>query len=127
MLELKELYKNEKEFIVRFQYQVDQDIVELKASNWFGLEEMFLNGRPIKRTYNFSPISDHSIKLSNGHKCRFQLFVDPTNNQVVCRVYKKGKLLARLTQHQQTQYTTNKFINGALMIIGIISLALFIL
>ncbi len=112
---------------MRFQYQVDQDTVELKASNWFGLEELFLNGQPVKRTYNFSPFSDHSIRLSNGHNCRFQLFVDPSNNEVVCRVYKKDKLLARLTHHKRTQNTAHNIINGVLIVIGIISLALFTL
>lgn len=110
---------------MRFQYQVDQDIIELKASNWFGLEEVFLNGQSVIKTYNFSPFSNHKVKLTNGHNCRFQLFVDPTNNQVVCRVYKKEQLLARLTQHKKEQNTINKIINGVLILIGIGSIALF--
>ena len=106
---------------MRFQYQVDQDIIELKASNWFGIEELFLNGQSIKRVFNFSPSSDHRIKLSNGHNCRFQIFVDPTNNKVVCRVYKKDQLLARLTHNPKKQDTVTRIINGVLIVIGIVA------
>ncbi|MBM7074270.1 hypothetical protein JQC92_19950 [Shewanella sp. 202IG2-18] len=110
---------------MRFQYQVDQDIVELKASNWFGMEELFLNGQSVKKVFNFSPSSDHKIKLSNGHNCRFQMFVDPTHNNVVCRVYKKDQLLARLTQNQNKQDTVNRIVNCALIAIGLGFIALF--
>ena len=109
---------------MRFVYQVDQDFIELKASNWIGSEMLFVNGQLIQKRFNFSPSSNHQITLSNGLCCRFQVFIDPTHEQLVCRIYKQNELLARLVQHKSRQTLIHKYINGFLCILSLIALAL---
>ncbi len=88
--------------MVCFKYQVDQDDIELQTSSWSGLERLLFNGQVISSRLNFNPFSNHDISLSNGQKCRFQLLVDPSSQQLICRIYKKEQLLASLKQGNKT-------------------------
>ncbi|MGB0895108.1 MAG: hypothetical protein ACPGUD_11940 [Parashewanella sp.] len=112
--------------MVRFQYQVDQDTIELQASHWLGLERLLVNGQLVKNHFNFAPLSKHKIKLSNGHFCRLHLLIDPQTQRLVCRIYKKEKLLASLKQGKGNQAQERKKLNAALIISMIIlGLAIF--
>ncbi|RJY06464.1 hypothetical protein D5R81_17705 [Parashewanella spongiae] len=103
--------------MVRFKYQVDQDDIELQTSSWSGMERLLFNGKVISSRLNFNPFSNHDIALSNGHKCRFQLLVDPSSQQLICRIYKKEQLVASLKQSKKSYSKNLKYLQYGLLFI----------
>jgi len=93
--------------MVRFSYDVNQHLVELQASDWTGMEQLYVNGQVVSRKFSFSPQSEHRFRLSNGEYCRCQLISDATCGQTLCRIYRQDKLIASL-KHVEA----NKFYYG---------------
>ncbi|RLV58389.1 hypothetical protein D5018_17535 [Parashewanella curva] len=106
--------------MVRFQYQIDQDTVELQACNWFGMERLIVNGEQVAKRININNSSSHHFQLSSGKHCRFQMFVDPVSDLLICRIYKNETLLASLKQGRQNRAREHKKLNTALIILVII-------
>ncbi|MEI6860143.1 MAG: hypothetical protein V5788_10310 [Shewanella sp.] len=84
--------------MVTFRYDLNQDVIELQASNWCGLEQVFINGKRVSRKLNFSQDSEHNIQLNDGKPCRFQLFIDPDSEEMICRVYRSNSLVTSINQ-----------------------------
>ncbi|MGG7093579.1 hypothetical protein ACN0IJ_08015 [Shewanella indica] len=87
--------------MLRFGYEVEQQKVELQASNWNGFERLFVDGKMVSSKFNLGLKSEHSFELRNGARCRMQLLVDPTTELTICRIYKCNRLLASLKQGKQ--------------------------
>ncbi|MCL1126794.1 hypothetical protein [Shewanella surugensis] len=102
--------------MVKFQYDVDQQLVEIKASNWCGLEQIFLDGKCVSRKINFSQHSEHSIQLKNGDLTNFRLFLDPTTKALVCHIYDKNQLIISLTQAQYEVIRCRRFIQEFILV-----------
>lgn len=98
--------------MVTFKYDLNQDVVELQASNWCGLEQVFINGKMVSRKLNFSQNSEHKIKLNDGNPCRFQLLIDPTSEQMVCRIYKKNNLVTSIKQGKENLLQSRKLLQN---------------
>lgn len=84
--------------MVCFKYSLNQDAVELQASNWNGIERVFVNGEMVSSKLNFAGQSEHTVALKDGHRAKFQLLIDPQTEEIMCRIYKKGVLIASLKQ-----------------------------
>ncbi|WP_133407127.1 hypothetical protein [Parashewanella tropica] len=113
--------------MVRFQYQVDQDSVELQASNWFGMERLIVNGEQVTQKININNTSSHQFKLSNGKNCRFQMFVDPITEGLVCRIYKNEQLVTSLKQTKTSLKSSQKKLQLGLLLTGFISILFFLI
>jgi len=71
--------------MVSFKYELGKDSLELQASDWSGLERVYINGQMVSRKLNFSHQSEHLIKLKDGGQCLCKLFIDPFTNELTCR------------------------------------------
>ena len=87
--------------MVTFRYDLNQDVIDLQASNWCGLEQVFVNGKRVSRKLNFGHNSEHNIQLNDGNPCRFQLLIDPTSEEMICRIYKSNRLITCIHQGKQ--------------------------
>ncbi|SQH76325.1 conserved protein of unknown function [Shewanella benthica] len=87
--------------MVTFRYDLNQDVIELQASNWCGLEQVFVNGKRVSRKLNFGQNSEHNIQLNDGNPCRFQLLIDPTSEEMICRIYKSNCLITSIHQGKE--------------------------
>lgn len=110
--------------MVCFKYDLNQDIVELKASNWNGFERLFINGEKVSSKFNFGPTSEHKVELTNGINCRFQLMIDPQTEQLMCRIYKQNKLVASLKQGSKNLLETRRLFSQTSAIVGSVVLLL---
>lgn len=84
--------------MITFKYQLNQNNIVLKVSNWCGLERVFVDGKLVSQKFNFGISSKHNVVLNNGKKCRLQLLIDSQTNLLSCRVYKQNNLVTTLRQ-----------------------------
>jgi hypothetical protein len=87
--------------MICFKYHLNQDSVELRASDWCGLERVFVNGQMVSSKLNFGQQSEHTVALKDGDPCRFQLMLDPQTEQLICRIYKQDRLIASLKEGKE--------------------------
>lgn len=106
--------------MVKFQYGVNQQLIEIKASNWCGLEQIYLDGKCVSRKINFSQQSEHCIQLKNGDPANFQLFLDPTTKALVCRIYDKDHLITSLKQTQHEVIRCKRFIQEFILVAALL-------
>jgi len=111
--------------MIKFIYHLNQDNIELQASNWCGLERVFINGKVVSRKFNFGLQSMHDVLLNNGNKCRFQLVVDPITELVSCRIYKQNKLITILQQGKKQLQQSQFLIETSFAIVGLCMLSLY--
>ncbi|MFQ6371709.1 hypothetical protein [Shewanella sp. YIC-542] len=90
--------------MVRFSYNVAQHLLELQASDWTGMERLYVDGELVSRKFSFSPQSEHRVRLHNGDSCRCQLLYDPNRAQTLCRIYHQGKLLTSLKHTEPSRF-----------------------
>lgn len=105
--------------MVCFKYDLNQNSVELKASNWSGFEQLFINGQRVSSKFNLGPTSEHNVKLSDGINCRFLLMIDPQTEQLMCRIYKQNKLVASLKQGSKNLLESQRLLSQSSLVIGI--------
>lgn len=102
--------------MVSFKYGLNQDLVELQASNWNGLERVFVNGEMVSKKLNFRRRSEHKIQLNNGLPCSFKLLICPQTDQLVCRIYKQNQLVASLKQGKRNLMQSQKYFYNSLLV-----------
>ncbi|WP_299794220.1 hypothetical protein [uncultured Shewanella sp.] len=113
--------------MVTFKYDLNQDVVELQASNWCGLERVFINGKMVSRKLNFSQNSEHRIRLTNGNPCRFQLLIDPITEQMVCRIYKRNNLVTSIKQGKENLLQSRKLLQNITIFVTLSALIFLLL
>lgn len=113
--------------MITFKYDLNQDIVELQASNWCGLEQVYINGKRVSRKLNFGQNSEHNIQLDDGNSCRFQLLIDPSSEQMVCRIYKRNNLVASIKQGKESLVQSRKSLQNLAIFFTLSSLLLLLL
>ena len=104
--------------MIRFTYHLNQDDIELQASNWCGLERVIVNGNIVSKKFNFGLQSIHDVILNNGKKCRFQLMIDPQTELLTCRIYKQNQLITILKQGKKQLVQSRWIIEAGLAILG---------
>lgn len=110
--------------MVSFKYELNQDSVELQASDWFGIERVFVNGQLVSRKFNFGPNSVHKVQLNDGHQCSFKLFIDPQTDELTCRIYKHNQLITSLKQGKNSLIQGQRLLQqGLLLGSGLVLLA----
>ncbi|MFV0594300.1 hypothetical protein [Shewanella sp.] len=102
--------------MVSFKYELNQDSVELQASDWFGIERVFVNGQMVSRKLNFGPNSVHKIQLKDGEDCSFKLFIDPQTDELTCRIYKHNQLITSLKQGKNSLIQGQKMLQQGLLL-----------
>lgn len=110
--------------MISFKHDFNQDLVELRASNWSGLEQVFVNGKRVSRKLNFGPKSEHQIKLQDGNPCKFQLFIDPSSEQMICRIYKQNRLITSIKQGKKNLMQSRQLLQTAIIFTAISSLGM---
>ncbi|ACA86987.1 hypothetical protein [Shewanella woodyi] len=113
--------------MVTFKYDLNQDIVELQASNWCGLEQVYINGKRVSRKLNFGQHSEHEVKLHDGNPCKFQLLIDPSSEQMVCRIYRKNNLVASIKQGKENLSQSRRSLQNWAIFFTLSSLLLLLL
>lgn len=111
--------------MIKFTYHLNQDNIELQASNWSGLERVFINGKVVSRKFNFGLQSMHDVLLNNGKKCRFQLIVDPQTELVSCRIYKQNQLVTILKQGKKQLQKSQFLIETSFVVLCIAMLSVY--
>ncbi|QYJ73870.1 MULTISPECIES: hypothetical protein [Shewanella] len=106
--------------MICFKYSLNQDSVELQASDWSGLERVYVNGEMVSSKLNFGGQSEHQVPLKDGNKAKFQLFIDPQTEEVMCRIYKKGQLVASLKQGQENLSRAQNLLWQSLLGVGML-------
>ncbi|QDF75715.1 MULTISPECIES: hypothetical protein [Shewanella] len=110
--------------MISFKYNFNQDLVELQASNWIGLEQVFVNGKRVSRKLNFGPKSEHQVKLHDGKPCKFQLFIDPNSDQMICRIYKHNRLIASIKQGKENLMQSRLMLQSVIILTAISALGM---
>ncbi|MCE9684774.1 hypothetical protein LZP73_00915 [Shewanella sp. AS16] len=100
--------------MVSFTYNLNSDLVEVQASDWNGLERVFINGSLVSRKLNFGPRSEHLIKYKDGHSYRFQLLLDPQTQELTCRIYRRELLVTSLKQGKEHLLRTQRYLQHSL-------------
>ncbi|WP_076413568.1 hypothetical protein [Shewanella sp. UCD-KL12] len=113
--------------MVTFKYDLNQDEVELQASNWSGLEQVFVNGKRVSRKLNFGQNSEHQVHLNDGKPCRFQLLIDPTSEEMICRIYKSNSLITSINQGKENLSQSRKLLQNLVIFTTLASLILLLL
>ncbi|QYK02736.1 hypothetical protein [Shewanella psychrotolerans] len=113
--------------MISFKHDFNQDLVELQASNWCGLEQVFVNGKRVSRKLNFGPKSEHQIKLHDGNPCKFQLFIDPNSEQMICRIYKKNHLITSIKQGKENLLHSRQLLQTVIIFTAISSLGMLLI
>ncbi|AQS35737.1 hypothetical protein Sps_00539 [Shewanella psychrophila] len=98
--------------MVTFRYDLNQDVIELQASNWCGLEQVYINGKRVSRKLNFGQNSEHNIQLNDGKPFRFQLFIDPTSEEMICRIYKSNSFITSINQGRENLVKSRKLLQN---------------
>ena len=102
-----------------FKYALNQDYIELQASNWCGLEQMYINGKRASRKLNFGLQSEHSLTLNDGKAAKLQLLLDPKTEQLTCKIYKQNNLVASLKQGKKELYRSRQLTQQGILAIGL--------
>ncbi|MCH1931366.1 hypothetical protein L9G16_14355 [Shewanella sp. A25] len=102
--------------MVSFKYELNNDSVELQASDWFGLERVFVNGQQVSSKLNFGPKSVHNICLNDGQQCSFKLFIDPQTDELTCRIYKHNQLITSLKQGKNNLIQGQRLLQHSLLL-----------
>ncbi|GGP38749.1 hypothetical protein [Shewanella saliphila] len=113
--------------MIKFSYLLNQDNIELQASNWCGLERVFINGKVVSRKFNFGLQSMHDVLLDNGKKCRFQLITDPQTSLISCRIYKQNQLVTILKQGKKQLQKSQFMIESGFVIVCVGMLSMYLL
>lgn len=113
--------------MITFKYDFNQDEVVLQASNWCGLEQVFVNGERVSRKLNFGQRSEHNVHLKDGKPCRFQLLIDPTSEQLICRIYKSNNLITSINQGKESLSQSRKLLQNLVVFTTLSSLLLLLL
>ncbi|MEC4725406.1 hypothetical protein HWQ46_07585 [Shewanella sp. D64] len=113
--------------MITFKYDLNQDVVELQASDWCGLEQVYINGKRVSRKLNFGQNSEHNIQLDDGNNCKFQLLIDPSSEQMVCRIYKRNNLIASIKQGKKNLLQSRKSLQNWTIFFTLSSLLLLLL
>jgi hypothetical protein len=113
--------------MIKFSYHLNQDNIELHASNWCGLERVFINGKVVSRKFNFGLQSMHDVLLDNGKKCRFQLIANPQTSLISCRIYKQNQLVTILKQGQKQLQKSQFMIESGFVIVCVGMLSMYLL
>ncbi|GGI90931.1 hypothetical protein GCM10007978_30810 [Shewanella hanedai] len=113
--------------MITFKYDLNQDVVELQASNWCGLEQVYINGKRVSRKLNFGQNSEHNVQLKDGNSCKFQLLIDPSSELMVCRIYKKNNLIASIKQGKENLKQSRKALQNWAIFFTLSSLLLLLL
>lgn len=106
--------------MVTFKYDLNQDNIELQASNWSGLEQMYINGTHVSSKLNFGQHSEHNLVLNDGKQAKLHLFFDPLTEQLICRIYKQNNLVASLKQGKEELYRSRQLTQLGILAMGII-------
>ncbi|MCG9731708.1 hypothetical protein L1D44_18090 [Shewanella sp. Isolate13] len=106
--------------MVTFKYALNQDDIELQASDWCGLEQIFINGKRVSSKLNFGQQSEHSLMLNDGKPAKLQLLLDPMTEQLICRIYKQNNLVASLKQGKKELYRSRQQIQQSMLAIGVV-------
>ncbi|QSX28649.1 hypothetical protein [Shewanella cyperi] len=111
--------------MVSFKYDLNQHRVELQASNWCGLERVFVDGQMVSSKLNFGQQSEHAVPLGDGNPCKFQLLIDPQTEELMCRIYKRNELVASLKQGKQNLIQSQRMVQqGMIMCCSLVLVAL---
>ncbi|CAM3982105.1 MULTISPECIES: hypothetical protein [Shewanella] len=110
--------------MISFKYHFNQDLVELQASNWIGLEQVFVNGKRVSRKLNFGPKSEHEVKLNSGAPCKFQLLIDPNSEQMICRIYKQNRLITSIKQGKENLMQSRMLLQSVIIVMAVSSLGM---
>lgn len=106
--------------MIHFKYDITPDVVELQASNWSGLERVFVNGQMVSHKLNFKPQSEHTIQLKDGAPCKFKLLIDPQTDELMCRIYKQNKLVASLKQGKENVLVSRRYWQHIVIVISLL-------
>ncbi|ABZ76276.1 conserved hypothetical protein [Shewanella halifaxensis HAW-EB4] len=106
--------------MVTFKYALNQDNIELQASNWSGLEQMYINGKRVSSKLNFGQQSEHNLVLNDGKPAKLLLFLDPMTEQLICRIYKQNNLVASLKQGKKELYRSRQLTQQGILAVGIV-------
>ncbi|MCG9711640.1 hypothetical protein L1D32_13220 [Shewanella insulae] len=110
--------------MISFKYHFNQDLVELQASNWIGLEQVFVNGKRVSRKLNFGPKSEHEVQLHSGDPCKFQLFIDPNSEQMICRIYKQNRLITSIKQGKENLMQSRMLLQSVIIVMAVSSIGM---
>ncbi|GIU27207.1 hypothetical protein L2719_11655 [Shewanella schlegeliana] len=113
--------------MVTFKFAINQDDIELQASDWCGLEKIYINGQHISSKLNFSQQSEYTLMLNDGKAAKLHLLLDPITEQLVCRIYKQNNLVASLKQGKRELYRSRLQIQQGMLAIGVTAVFLLIL
>ncbi|MCS6239159.1 hypothetical protein [Shewanella baltica] len=106
--------------MIRFKYDLNQDVVELQASNWSGLERVFVNGQMVSHKLNFKPQSEHTIQLKDGAPCKLELLIDPQTDELMCRIYKQHTLVASLKQGKENLLASRRYLQHSVIAVSLL-------
>ncbi|MCL1060370.1 hypothetical protein L2729_20610 [Shewanella gelidimarina] len=107
--------------MVCFKYDLNQENIELQASNWCGLEQAYVNGKRVSRKLNFGHQSEHNVMLKDGKPARLHLCLDPMTEQLICRIYKQNNLVASLKQGKKELYRSRLMIQQGILAVGLLA------
>lgn len=105
--------------MVKFKYALNQDDIELRASDWCGLEKIYINGKHVSSKLNFSQQSEYTLVLNDGKAAKLHLLLDPITEQLICRIYKQNNLVASLKQGKKELSRSRQQIQQSMLAIGV--------
>ncbi|GIU12857.1 MULTISPECIES: hypothetical protein [unclassified Shewanella] len=106
--------------MVTFKYDLNQDNIELQASNWSGLEQMYINGKRVSSKLNFGQHSEHNLVLNDGKRAQLRLLLDPATEQLICRIYKQNHLVTSLKQGKKELYRSRQLTQQGILALGLL-------
>ncbi|MCL1048841.1 hypothetical protein L2755_04255 [Shewanella abyssi] len=106
--------------MVCFKYDLNQENIELQASNWCGLEQAYVDGKRVSRKLNFGHQSEHNVVLKDGKPARLHLLLDPRTEQLICLIYKQNNLVASLKQGKKDLYRSRLITQQSILAIGLL-------
>lgn len=108
-----------------FKYQLNQERIELHASDWSGFERVLINDEVVSSKINFGQRSTHQIQLKSGKPCMLQLLIDPQTELLTCRLYKQNELIASIKQGKMKLLNSKNIFEASIMLACMGSLVLY--